>query len=166
MSDNGRHLPFKFGSAFGLAGAAAIGGAFWRRAAPGIAVRQAFAQWRDGSGSIYDLMDDDTLIIIPGTAPHCGTFRKADFLRDTAVPFVARFTEPPVPQLRALWSGVDGIVVRADATGLTRHGRRYSNDYIFVFEMAGGRVTRVTEFLDMTAFNAVWNQVGNEPAHG
>ena len=53
----------------------------------------------------------------------------------------------------------------ADATGTTRDGQPYANTYVFVFEMAGRRVTRVTEFLDMAAFNTVWDRVAPEPTH-
>ena len=54
----------------------------------------------------------------------------------------------------------------ADATGITRDGQSYANSYVFVFEMEGPRVTRVTEFLDMAAFNAVWDRVQPAPADG
>ena len=52
----------------------------------------------------------------------------------------------------------------ADATGTTRDGQSYANAYIFAFEMAGARAKRVTEFLDMAAFSAVWDRVEPEPA--
>ncbi len=136
------------------------------RTAPARAVRRAFAAWSRGEGSIYDLMDADTQIVIPGTSPHCGTFSKAAFLRDVAAPFMARFAEPPAPQLRATWGNAGALVVLADATGVTRDGQAYANAYVFVFEMTGRRVTRVTEFLDMTAFNAVWDRVEPAAHHG
>lgn len=122
-------------------------------------VQAAFAAWSTGTGSIYDLMDAGTEIVLPGTSPNCGAFRKDAFLRDIAVPFVARFAEPPVPQLRDLWSNARGVVATADATATTRDGRPYANAYVFIFEFSGTRVARVTEFLDMAAFEAVWNGV-------
>ncbi len=148
--------------AAGLAIAAGVIG--WWRGAPSRAVRRAFAAWGAGEGSIYDLMDAQTEITIPGTSAHCGTYRKEAFLREVAGPFGARFATPPVPHLRALWASGETVAVMANATGATRHGQPYANAYVFVFEMAGRRVRKVTEFLDMAAFNAVWHRVEPKPA--
>ncbi|WP_428390542.1 nuclear transport factor 2 family protein [Lichenicoccus sp.] len=148
-----------------LTGAVAAVSITTLRTASARAICRAFAAWGRGKGSIYDLMDADAQIVISGTSPHCGTFSKAAFLREVAGPFMARFAEPPVPQLRTLLGNVDSVVVLADATGTTRDGQAYANDYVFVFEMAGRRVTRVVEFLDMAAFNAVWDRVEPAPIH-
>lgn len=122
-------------------------------------VRAAFAAWVAGSGSIYDLLDADAPIVLPGTTPHCGTFAKDAFLRNTAAPFMARFSKPPAPRLLDLWSNPRGVVVTADATGTLRDGRPYANHYVFLFDVEDGRATRVTEFLDMAAFERVWDEV-------
>ena len=142
---------------------AALGGvAVWRRGAPARAIRRAIAKWAQGAGSIYDLMDDDAEIVIPGTPAHSGTYRKDVFLAEVAGPFVARFSAPPLPRLVALWSDGPTVVVRAEAGGTTRDGAGYANAYVFIFEFARWRIVRVTEFLDMAAFEAVWDS--GEPA--
>ena len=128
-------------------------------------VRRAFQSWEAGTGSIYDLMDADTEVVIPGTAPHCGTYRRAVFLRDVAGPFGRRFTTPPIPKPQRFWATAGSVAVLADATGTTRDGRHYANTYVFLFEMVGSRVTRITEFLDMTAFNGVWDATQPESPH-
>ena len=107
-------------------------------------------------------MDDDAEVVIPGTTAHSGAYRKDAFLAEVAGPFVARFTVLPLPRPVALWSDGQTVVVRAKAIGTTRDGAGYANAYVFIFEFAGKRVARVTEFLDMAAFEAVWNRV--EPA--
>ena len=112
------------------------------------------------------MMESDTQIVIAGTAPHCGTYMLDEFLRDVARPFGARFSEPPAPKLRQLWAHSGSVAVLADATGTTRDQRHYENQYVFVFQMVKGRVTRVTEFLDMTAFNEVWDRVDPAPQSG
>ncbi len=142
---------------------AVLGGvAAWRQREPARAVRRAFAAWAQGTGSIYDLMDADAEIVIAGTNQHSGTYRKDAFLARVAGPFVAKFSAPPLPQLVALWSDGPTIVVRAEAGGTTRDGASYTDAYMFIVEFAGRRVARLTEFLDMAAFEAVWN--GAEPA--
>ena len=94
----------------------AAAGAFARKRTSARAVRRAFAAWEAGTGSIHDLMDADTTIVIPGTAAHCGAYRRDDFLRDVAGPFRARFAVPPVPRLRRLWTDGGTVAAMADAT--------------------------------------------------
>ena len=129
-------------------------------------VREAFRRWAEGQGSLYDLMDDDAEVVIPGVAPHCGAFSKRVFIREVATPFTARFSRPPVPRLIEIWSGDHQVVVLAEASGLRLDGKAYANRYVFILEMRRGRVVRATEFLDMTACNEVWDQLPPTPAAG
>ena len=127
------------------------------------AVRGVFRKWSAGEASLFDLMTDDAVIVIPGTAPHCGTFSKSVFARDVAAPFMARFSRPPAPRATKVWSDGDDVAVLAKAEGMRRDGKPYANSYVFVLKMRGGRVVRATEFLDMTAFNDVWDHVEPKP---
>lgn len=126
-------------------------------------VRETFRKWSAGEGSLNDLMTEDAVVVIPGTAAHCGTFSKGVFVRDVAAPFMARFSRPPAPQARKLWCGGDDVVVLAEAEGTRRDGKPYANSYVFVLTMRGGRIVRATEFLDMAAFNDVWDHVEAAP---
>ncbi len=126
------------------------------------AVREIFRKWTAGRGSLFDLMTDDALIVIPGTAAHCGSFPKSVFLKDVATPFMARFNKPPTPRALKIWSDGNDVAVLAEAEGTTRDGKPYANNYVFILQMRGGRITKATEFLDMAAFNDVWDRV--EPA--
>lgn len=121
--------------------------------------RATFEGWSKGRGSLFDLMDEDATIVIPGIAPHCGTFQKAAFVSEIAGPFMARFSAPPRPRPIKLWAVGKHVVVMAEADGTRRDGKPYRNDYVFVLEFRSGRVVRAIEFLDMTAFNEVWDQV-------
>ena len=127
-------------------------------------VRGAFEAWSMGISSPYDLMDDDAEVVLPGTSAHCGTYRKDTFMREVAGPFTARFATPPVPRLRRLWAAGDSVAVWADAVGTTHDLQPYSNTYVFVFEMSAHSITRVTEFLDLAAFGAVWDRVTPAPS--
>lgn len=122
-------------------------------------VEQAFNKWRLGQGSILDLMDDDGMIVIPGTAAHCGTTRKQQFITNIAAPFMSRFIKPPVPLPSLILAAGDNVVVVANAEGTTLDGKPYRNDYVFVLEFRDGSLFKATEFLDMKAFNVVWDSV-------
>lgn len=127
------------------------------------AIQRSFDAWASGRGSFYDLMDDDAEVVLAGTAPHAGSYRKDAFMRDVAGPLMARFTTPPAPRLRRAWASGRSVVVEADAVGTTRDGQPYAQAYIFVFEMARGRVSKVTEYLDMAAFSTVWDRIAPQP---
>lgn len=126
-------------------------------------VEQAFNKWRLGQGSILDLMDDNGLVIIPGTAAHCGTSPKKQFIANTATPFMSRFSKPPVPVPSLILSAGDNVVVVANAEGTTLDGKPYRNDYVFVLEFRDGSLLEATEFLDMKAFNVVWDSIAPAP---
>ncbi len=122
-------------------------------------VKDAFYKWSCREGSILDLMGDDGTVIIPGTASHCGSWGKQEFVTDVATPFINRFSEPPVPLPSKIMANGDDVIVVAEADGTTMDGKPYHNTYVFVLEFEEGRLMKATEFLDMVAFNAVWNNV-------
>ncbi len=125
-------------------------------------VEDSFRKWGAGRGSLFDLMVDDAEIVIPGIAPHCGSFSKGVFLKEIATPFMACFSKPPVPTPTRIWSQGEDVAVLAEAAGTRRDGKPYSNRYVFILQMRRGRVVKATEFLDMACFNDVWDNV--EPA--
>ena len=122
-------------------------------------VEEAFNSWRMGQGSILDLMGDDGTIVIPGTAAHCGTMSKREFVANVATPFMNRFSVQPVPRPSKIMADGEDVIVVADAEGTTLDGKAYRNDYVFVLEFREGRLVKATEFLDMVAFNLVWDSV-------
>ena len=122
-------------------------------------VEEAFDRWSKAQGSILDLLDDDGVVVIPGTSPHCGTFTKQEFATDVAAPFISRFSKPPVPRPARIMTDGEDVIVVADAQGVTLGQTFYRNDYVFVFRFRDNRVVQITEFLDMAAFNVVWDSV-------
>lgn len=121
-------------------------------------VDDAFADWRAARGSFYDLITDDASVTIAGQSPHSGTFSKAVFLRDRAKPFQARFSTPIVPTRWTVWAVDDEVFVRWDGKATACDGQPYHNSYAFFITMKDGRATALTMFLDMRAFDDVWNR--------
>lgn len=129
-------------------------------------VEEAFDRWIEGQGSILDLMGDDGMVVIPGTAPHCVAMRKQEFVANIATPFMSRFSIPPVPRPSKIMADGNDVIVIADAEGTTLNGKAYRNNYVFVLEFHESRLTKATEFLDMVAFNVVWDSVTPEDQTG
>lgn len=121
-------------------------------------VERAFADWRAGRGSFYDLITEAGTVTIAGQSPRSGTFTKAAFLRERATPFGNRFRTPVVPTNWTVWAADDQVFVRWDSVGTACDGRRYTNSYAYFLTMRDGRATALTMFLDMGAFDDVWNR--------
>jgi ketosteroid isomerase-like protein len=122
-------------------------------------VDDAFDRWGAGKGSILDLMGDDGTVVIPGTAPHCGTRGKQEFVTNVATPFMSRFSKPPVPVASKIMADGDDVIIVAEADGTTLDGKIYHNSYVFVLEFREDRLMKATEFLDMVALNKLWDSV-------
>ena len=124
----------------------------------GTIVRTAFANWQAGRGSFYDLIADDGSVTIAGQSPRSGTFSKAEFLRDRAKPFQARFSTPIKPTRWTVWAADDQVFVRWESEATACDGRSYSNSYAYFITMREGRATALTMSLDMGAFDDVWDR--------
>ena len=123
-----------------------------------IIVETAFVDWQAGKGSFYDLITDDGSVTIAGQSAHSGTFTKAAFLRDRAKPFQARLAMPIVPTRWTIWAADDQVFVRWDSEATACHGKLYTNSYAYFVTMKDGRATALTMFLEMGAFDDVWNR--------
>ena len=121
-------------------------------------VDKAFGDWQAGGGSFYDLITDDGSVTIAGQSPHSGTFAKAAFLQDRAKPFQARFSTPIMPTRWTIWAVDDEVIVRWDSKAIACDGKPYANSYAYFMTMRDGRATSLTMFLDMGAYDDVWNR--------
>lgn len=99
-------------------------------------------------------MDDDAEVVLADTAAQAGTYRKDVFMRDVAVPLMARFT----PTLRKLRASGSTAVAQADAVGHARSPAQCAELRLRV-RTSRGRIARVTEYLDMAAFEAIWTSI-------
>ena len=121
-------------------------------------VRKAFDDWATGRASFYDILAPDAVWTIPGTSPHCGTWHSREaFLTDMVRPFLSCFSTFSFT-VRKIWTDGDTVAVHWDSQATDRDGRPYSNAYVYVIALEGGFATSVTAFLDMVAFNDVWNR--------
>lgn len=115
-------------------------------------VREAFAAWREGRGSVFDLLHEQVEWTVAGTAPVSGVHRSKQAFMDEAVrPISARLSTPIVPTLRHVLAQDDAVVVLWDGVATARDGSTYRNHYAWHMVFEDGRVTRVTAFLDTWA---------------
>ncbi|HEY8515940.1 MAG TPA: nuclear transport factor 2 family protein [Candidatus Binatia bacterium] len=130
-------------------------------------VRAAFLRWRDGTGSVFDLLAPDAQWTIVGNTPVSRTFAsKQEFLDQVIAPFNARMAQRLVPTVRELYADGDTVIALFDAEGTARDGKPYRNTYTWYLEMRDDRIVRVLAFFDSIEFTDLWTRITPDaPAH-
>jgi ketosteroid isomerase-like protein len=123
-------------------------------------VEAAFAAWRDGRGSPYELLAEDVSWTIVGRSDRSKTYPSRDaFMSEVIRPFNARMREGLRPTIRNLYVDGDAVIIFFDAAGVATDGETYSNTYAWFWQMHDGRVVRAHAFFDSIAFNDLWRRV-------
>jgi len=96
------------------------------------------AEWLAPRGNATALaLDAPDHMIGPDAIVHflAGKF-PALFVRDVVVDFRSRYCEG------------DTVIVELRMQATLANGRKYDNDYCFIFELSNGRIARVREYMD------------------
>lgn len=112
-------------------------------------VQQAFDNWEQGRGSVFDLLAENAVWTVAGTSPHSGTYRTRDeFVTQAVLPINARLATPITPDVKHIVAQGEHVVVMWDGTATAKDGSRYENSYAWHFTMQDGKITQVNAFLD------------------
>jgi ketosteroid isomerase-like protein len=119
-----------------------------------------FDRWRDGTGSVFDLLMPDATWTIVGNSQAAGTFRsRQEFMQRVIEPFNARLASKLIPTVRAVYADGDMIIVFWDGVAHARDGKPYENTYTWYLELRDGRIVNAIAFFDSIAFNDLWTRV-------
>lgn len=78
------------------------------------AVQTGFDNWRNGTGSIFDLLAPDAKWTIVGHSAASKTFQsEQDFIDNVIKPFNARLSSRLIPMVRGVYADGDTVVVLA-----------------------------------------------------
>lgn len=125
-------------------------------------VEQAFNNWRNGSGTPFDLMSPDASWTIMGTAKYAGVYNtKKEFLERVIAPFNGRVQRPLRPTVNGLYSDGNTVIAMFRGETIDNNKNPYINDYVWVFEMNEGQIIKATAYLDEHAFDRL--MLGVEP---
>lgn len=124
-------------------------------------VAQAFERWAaGGTGFFGEVLSPDVVWTIKGSGPSAGVFRgRQNFIDRAVTPFGSRLSRPVRPTVRDIWSEGDQVVVHWDGEGMARDGRPYSNSYVWIFRMRGGKAVAATAFLDLAPYDDVLRRI-------
>lgn len=124
------------------------------------AVCLAFERWREGRGTLFDLMAPDVRWEIVGHSAVAGTYPTKEALMDRViVPLNKRFARPLVPSVRNVYADGDTVVALFDAETVATDGLPYRNSYSWFLRFRDGSIVDVVAFFDSVAFNELWMRV-------
>jgi hypothetical protein len=126
-------------------------------------IQASFDAWRDGTGSVFDLLVPEAKWTIVGNAPVSRTYTsRQEFLDLVISPFNARLSRRLVPKVRGLYSDGDMVIALFDAEATARDGKPYRNTYTWYMRVRDGRIIEVIAFFDTMEFTDFWTRVKPE----
>lgn len=127
-------------------------------------VEAAFAAWRNGTGSPFDLLADDARWTIVGHSDASGSYPSREaFMSEVIRPFNARMRDGLKPTVRGLYTQGPAVIIFFDASGLALDGQTYANTYAWFWQMCDGRIVEAHAFYDSIVFNDLWRRVRPAP---
>lgn len=124
------------------------------------AIQTAFEAWRNGTGSVFDLLSADANWTIVGNSPVSRTFKsKQEFMDVVITPFNRRLSKPLRPTVRGIYTDGDTVIALFDAEGIAKDGKPYRNTYAWFMQMRDGKIVRVTAFFDTIEFTDFWKRI-------
>jgi len=126
-------------------------------------VQAGFTAWRDGTGSVFDLLAPDAKWTIVGNAPVSRTYtNRQEFLDAVINPFNARLSRRLVPTVRGIYADGDMVIALFDGEATARDGRPYKNTYTWYMRVREGKVVEAIAFFDTIEFTDFWTRVKPE----
>ena len=123
-------------------------------------VTNAFEAWRNGTGSPFQLLQDDASWTIVGNSVAAKEYKSRQaFIDQVIAPFNARMAKPLVPTIRGIYADGDTVVVLFDAEGTAKDGKIYANTYSWFLRFRDGRIENAVAFFDSIHFNDLWTRV-------
>ena len=123
-------------------------------------VQDRFTAWASGTGSPFELLDENATWTITGRSAASKTYPSREaFMTEVIRPFNARMQAPLKPTVRNIYADGNAVVIFFDAQATARDGKPYVNTYAWFFEMRDGKVVRATAMFDSVEFNELWSRV-------
>lgn len=128
-------------------------------------VSKGFADWANGTGSFFDLLDENVEWTITGSSPISKTYTsRQQFLDEAITPINERLSARIIPTVRGIYADGDMVIALWDGTATAGDGVQYNNTYSWYMTMKDGRIVKVVAFFDTIEFTEFWNRVTPEKA--
>jgi ketosteroid isomerase-like protein/catechol 2,3-dioxygenase-like lactoylglutathione lyase family enzyme len=127
-------------------------------------MQQVFAELERGNSRPFvDSFADDVRWTIVGSTKWSRTYTgKTAVLEELLGPLRAQLVERVKVTAHRILADEDCVVVEASGQATTKSGKPYNNTYCWIFELAGGKVRKITEHLDTELVAAALDAPGND----
>jgi len=110
--------------------------------------------WMDVVGGKTDAalanMSDEISWVIPGNLPGVSGLKRGKAAVKEFIGGIRKaFPQGLNSQISKVHSAGDTVIVELTNTGKAFNGKDYRNEYCFVFEVEGGKIRRIREYVDM-----------------
>jgi uncharacterized protein len=110
--------------------------------------------WQDLIGGKVEAalanMSDEVSWLIPGNIPNVsGVKRGKEEVRKFVAGIGQTFPQGLKTEIRKTFAAGDAVIVELTNRGKAFNGKDYENEYCFVFELEGGKIRRIREYVDM-----------------
>jgi ketosteroid isomerase-like protein len=118
-------------------------------------IREYFARVGSGDPPLAELLADDVVWWIPPGSMYAGTLRGKPAVLELMGRAFALFApgQPPRIEIEQIVAEDDAVCVQFILEARTVSGRDYRNHYHLAFEISGGRIARVKEYVDTAYAN-------------
>ncbi|MDC4772635.1 hypothetical protein OFN07_18345 [Acinetobacter baumannii] len=115
-------------------------------------IQNAFELWKNGQGSVFDLLSEHVKWTVAGYSPVSGTYKtKQEFIDQAVKPINSFFAKPLKPTVNHIIAQGNNVVVLWDGVAQAKDGRLYKNNYAWHFVMENKKAIEVTAYLDTFA---------------
>lgn len=102
-------------------------------------------------------LSDDVTWAIPGSIPNISGLKRGKeeilvFLRSVARAFPGGLRS----EVRNVFTDGDAVILEMTNRGNAASGASYENEYCFVFQIDGGKIAQIREYVDTQKAAAVW----------
>jgi ketosteroid isomerase-like protein len=126
-------------------------------------IERAFADWSNGTGNFFDLLDENVQWEITGSTPYSKIYRtKKDFLEEVIVPLNKKLLVKIKPTIRNLYQDGNTVIALWDGEATAIDGKPYRSTYSWYMEMEKGKIIKVVAFLDGIEFTDIMQRIKTE----
>lgn len=123
-------------------------------------VRQAFVNWQQGKGTVFDLLAPDAVWTVAGSSPVSGVYdSKTELIEQAVRPISARLATPISPTVQSIIAQDDIVVVLWNGTATALDRKPYNNTYLWHLTFKDGQIIQAMAFLDTYVLNDLMRRV-------
>lgn len=127
-------------------------------------IRKGFERWHTGTGSFFDLLDENMTWTITGSTPYSKTYNGKKALMDEVInPLNQRLSKKIVPTVRNIYADGDTVIAIWDGEATAKDGKPYLGTYSWSMQLDKGKIIKVVAFLDGIAFTDIMERLPATP---